>query len=85
MKDGRLAADRSIRSQEGSAIKGKKGYIELKNTSQGVYFTTKTLKGLNDDHKDVNKQYERKQSSLVKEVIGIAGASRLRIPARWLD
>lgn len=59
--------------QEGAAIKSKKAYIELKNTSQGVYFTTKTLKGLTDEYRDVTKDYERKQSSLVKEVVGIAG------------
>jgi DNA mismatch repair protein MSH2 len=41
--------------QEGSAIKGKKAYIELKNTSQGVYFTTKALKALTDEYKDVTR------------------------------
>lgn len=66
--------------QEGAAIKSKKAYIELKNTSQGVYFTTKTLKGLTDEYRDVTKDYERKQSSLVKEVVGIAG----KITA-WLE
>jgi DNA mismatch repair protein MSH2 len=60
-------------SQEGAAIKNKKGYIELKNQTNGVHFTTKTLKSLNDDYRDLTKQYEKKQSSLVKEVISIAG------------
>ncbi|ORY74755.1 DNA mismatch repair protein MSH2 [Leucosporidium creatinivorum] len=60
--------------KEGSAIKGKKAYIELKNTSQGVYFTTKALKALTDEYKDVTKEYERKQASLVKEVVGIAAS-----------
>ncbi|KDE04567.1 DNA mismatch repair protein MSH2 [Microbotryum lychnidis-dioicae p1A1 Lamole] len=60
--------------KEGSAIKNKKGYIELKNQTNGVHFTTKQLKSLNDDHKDLTKQYEKKQSALVKEVIAIAAS-----------
>ncbi|SCV69244.1 BQ2448_2264 [Microbotryum intermedium] len=60
--------------KEGSAIKNKKAYIELKNQTNGVHFTTKQLKSLNDDHKDLTKQYEKKQSALVKEVIAIAAS-----------
>lgn len=59
-------------TQEGSAIKNKSKYIELINKANGVHFTTKTLKGLNDDYKDLSKNYEKKQSSLVKEVVAIA-------------
>jgi DNA mismatch repair protein MSH2 len=60
-------------AQEATAIKNKKAYIELKSQTNGVHFTTKDLKALNDDYKDVTKDYEKKQSSLVKEVIQIAG------------
>ncbi|GAA5879435.1 hypothetical protein JCM1840_007040 [Sporobolomyces johnsonii] len=60
--------------KEGSAIKNKKGYIELKNQTNGVHFTTKALKELVDEHRDFTKEYEKKQSSLVKEVIGIAAS-----------
>ncbi|GAA6018060.1 hypothetical protein JCM10207_006066 [Rhodosporidiobolus poonsookiae] len=60
--------------KEATAIKNKKGYIELRNQTSGVLFTTKELKRLVDDHKDVTKEYDKKQSSLVKEVIQIAAS-----------
>ena len=56
------------------SIKGKK-YIELTNKSNGVFFTTKHLKTLNDENKELLASYTKKQNSLVKEVISIAGAS----------
>lgn len=59
--------------QEASAIKGKKGYIELRNQTNGMYFTTKTLKALNEEKIVLKKEYDKKQSTLVKEVITIAG------------
>lgn len=61
--------------QEAAAIKNKKGYIELKSQTNGVHFTTKPLKSLNEEHRNINKAYEKKQSGLVKDVIGIAGSS----------
>jgi DNA mismatch repair protein MSH2 len=61
--------------KESSAIRGKKGYIELGNRNNGVFFTTSALRQLAQDFKDLTTKYERKQSSLVKEVISIAGAS----------
>lgn len=67
--------------QEATAIKGK-GYIELTNKSNGVFFTTKALKRLNDEYKDFTANYAKKQNSLVKEVISIAGAFFLRLRAR---
>ncbi|GAA5883128.1 hypothetical protein JCM16303_006105 [Sporobolomyces ruberrimus] len=60
--------------KEAAAIKNKKRYIELKNQTNGVHFTTKPLKELVEEHRDVTKEYEKKQSSLVKEVIGIASS-----------
>ncbi|GJN93057.1 hypothetical protein Rhopal_006102-T1 [Rhodotorula paludigena] len=60
--------------KEASAIKNKKGYIELKSQTNGVHFTTKALKGLNDEHGDLTKQYEKTQSQLVKQVIQIAAS-----------
>jgi hypothetical protein len=38
----------------------------------GMYFTTKTLRSLAEDHKDYTEQYEKAQRSLVKEVVDIA-------------
>ncbi|GAA5875064.1 hypothetical protein JCM3774_003418 [Rhodotorula dairenensis] len=60
--------------KEASAIKGKKGYIELRNQTNGMYFTTKTLKSLNDEKSVLKKEYDKKQSMLVKEVISIAAS-----------
>ncbi|GAA5944308.1 mismatch repair ATPase MSH2 [Sporobolomyces koalae] len=60
--------------KEAAAIKNKKKYIELKNQTNGVHFTTKALKELVEEFRDVTKEYEKKQSSLVKEVIGIASS-----------
>ncbi|BGP57733.1 hypothetical protein JCM8202_002386 [Rhodotorula sphaerocarpa] len=60
--------------KEASAIKGKKGYIELKNQTNGMFFTTKTLKALNEENSVLKKEYDKKQSMLVKEVIAIAAS-----------
>ncbi|TKA53604.1 hypothetical protein B0A53_03895 [Rhodotorula sp. CCFEE 5036] len=60
--------------KEASAIKGKKGYIELRNQTNGMYFTTKTLKALNEEKIVLKKEYDKKQSTLVKEVITIAAS-----------
>ncbi|KAM0746141.1 putative DNA mismatch repair protein MSH2 [Meredithblackwellia eburnea MCA 4105] len=60
--------------KEATAIKNKSRYSELGSKSNGVHFTTKTLKRLNDEYKDLNKAYEKKQNSLVKEVISIAAS-----------
>lgn len=60
--------------KEGGVIKNNRAYIELKNQTNGVYFTTKQLKSLNDDYQELDKQYQRKQASLVKEVINIAAS-----------
>lgn len=59
--------------QEATAIKGKKNYIELANRQNGCFFTTKELKRLNEGFADLQETYERKQSTLAKEVISIAG------------
>ena len=55
--------------------KAKAGkYIELTSKSNGVLFTTKALRTLVTEHKDLQTKYDRKQSVLVKEVISIAGS-----------
>lgn len=65
----------AVASQEAGVLRNRKGYIELSNRNNGTHFTTKLLKELNNEQKDLTTKYERKQSSLVKEVIAIAGAS----------
>ena len=54
-------------------MKGKKGYIELANRTNGCYFTTRKLKELDAEHKDLQTSYDKKQSTLAREVISIAG------------
>ncbi|KAF9226411.1 DNA mismatch repair protein [Gyrodon lividus] len=49
-----------------------KKYIELGTIKSGVYFTTKTLKGLATEYQETNEEYQRTQSGLVKEVVSIA-------------
>ncbi|KAF8656520.1 hypothetical protein AX16_002484 [Volvariella volvacea WC 439] len=49
-----------------------KKYIDLGTTKSGVFFTTKTLKGLAEDYKEYSQSYIRTQSGLVKEVVNIA-------------
>ncbi|KAK4702829.1 DNA mismatch repair protein MSH2, partial [Phenoliferia sp. Uapishka_3] len=60
--------------KEATVIKGKSKYSELTSKANGVIFTTKTMRTLNDDYKDLTKSYEKKQSTLVKEVISIAAS-----------
>ncbi|KIJ61455.1 hypothetical protein HYDPIDRAFT_137783 [Hydnomerulius pinastri MD-312] len=49
-----------------------KKYIELGTIKSGVYFTTKTLKGLATEYQETHEEYQRAQSGLVKEVVSIA-------------
>jgi len=60
--------------KEAGAIRSKKNYIELSNRNNGCHFTTKALKELNNQLKDLTQKYQRKQSSLVKEVVSIAAS-----------
>ncbi|KAJ7098387.1 DNA mismatch repair protein [Mycena epipterygia] len=50
----------------------KKDYIELGMVKSGVFFTTKALRVLAEDHKDYTEKYMKAQSSLVREVVSIA-------------
>ena len=58
--------------QDAKAIHNKRGYIELSTQKGGTFFTTKDLKELSSDYADITKEYARKQSDLVKEVLSIA-------------
>ncbi|GAA94508.1 uncharacterized protein L969DRAFT_91533 [Mixia osmundae IAM 14324] len=60
--------------KESAKLKGKPGYIDLANKTNGLTFTTKKLKALNEDQQDCKESYTRKQSSLVKEVVAIAAS-----------
>ncbi|MBW0485756.1 hypothetical protein O181_025471 [Austropuccinia psidii MF-1] len=60
--------------KEAGAIRSKKNYIELSHRNNGCHFTTQNLKELNNELKDLSQKYQRKQSSLVKEVVNIAAS-----------
>lgn len=59
--------------KEASVISKKSKYISLMTKTNGTLFTTKTLRGLVSEHKDMQAKYDKKQNALVKEVVAIAG------------
>ncbi|KAG8936053.1 MutS-like protein [Tulasnella sp. 408] len=61
-----------ITKSDAKAIQNKRGYSELSTQKGGVFFTTTDLRDLSKRFADTTAQYQRMQSSLVKEVIGIA-------------
>ncbi|KAJ1920700.1 MSH2 protein [Mycoemilia scoparia] len=64
-------ADR-LNLEEASRIRNKKAqYIELTTQKNGVYFTTPAFREFSQEYKDLSKSYEKAQSALVKEVLGI--------------
>ncbi|KAH8826795.1 muts domain V-domain-containing protein [Flagelloscypha sp. PMI_526] len=50
----------------------KKRYIELSTLKGGTFFTTQNLREHADNYKTLTQQYQRKQSALVKDIVGIA-------------
>ncbi|KAF7335971.1 DNA mismatch repair protein 2 [Mycena sanguinolenta] len=61
-----------FRVTKNDAKKVSKSYIELGMPKAGLYFTTKRLRSLAEDHKDYTEKYEKAQRNLVKEVVNIA-------------
>ncbi|KDQ06534.1 hypothetical protein BOTBODRAFT_140987 [Botryobasidium botryosum FD-172 SS1] len=61
-----------LTKSDAKAIHNKRGYIEITTQKSGTYFTTSDLKELSTDYADMTKEYARKQSDLVKEVLAIA-------------
>ncbi|RKP10741.1 muts-like protein 2-like protein [Thamnocephalis sphaerospora] len=49
-------------------------YAELTTQKAGLYFTTPELKQLNETYTTTQEEYQRVQSSLVKEVLGIVAS-----------
>lgn len=60
-----------ISRADAGVIRNKSEFIEYATQKAGTYFATTTLKELNNTWTDLSNQYEKKQNSLVKEVIGI--------------
>ncbi|KAF8634825.1 hypothetical protein AX17_004076 [Amanita inopinata Kibby_2008] len=59
-----------LTKNDAKAVSG--GYIELGTNKSGAFFTTKTLKSLAEDFKELSQTYARTQTGLVKEVVNIA-------------
>lgn len=58
--------------KDAKAIQNNRAYSELSTQKGGVFFTTPDLRDLSKRFADTTGQYQRMQSGLVKEVIGIA-------------
>ncbi|KAI9697896.1 MAG: MutS-like protein [Bogoriella megaspora] len=59
---------------EAGCIRNKKDYQECSTQKNGVFFTTKTLLGLRREFDQLSQNYNRTQSGLVNEVVGVAGS-----------
>ncbi|KAF8948080.1 MutS-like protein [Haplosporangium gracile] len=56
---------------DSSCIRNKSQFQELATQKNGVFFTTTQMRKAATEFKDISQEYERTQSSLAKEVIGI--------------
>ncbi|KAJ7637014.1 muts domain V-domain-containing protein [Roridomyces roridus] len=61
-----------VTKNDGKSLSDKSGYRELGMIKSGLFFTTKKLAPLAEEHRDCSEKYTRMQSSLVKEVVSIA-------------
>ncbi|KAH3667881.1 hypothetical protein WICMUC_005159 [Wickerhamomyces mucosus] len=61
---------RLTRTEE-RAIRGQKKFIELQTVKAGVFFTTSQLRNTSSESLELQKAYNKQQSSLVKEIIAI--------------
>lgn len=61
-----------VTKTDAKAIQNKREYEELKQVKGGIYFRTKTLKEAAENYADSTVAYQKRQSSLVKEVVNIA-------------
>ncbi|KAK0649376.1 muts domain V [Cercophora newfieldiana] len=59
---------------EAGCIRGHSKYQECSTQKNGVYFTTKTLQGYRREFDQLSQNYNRTQSSLASEVIGVAAS-----------
>ncbi|KAF8327747.1 putative DNA mismatch repair protein MSH2 [Cantharellus anzutake] len=57
---------------DAKAIHNNRNYIELTTQKSGTFFTTKTMKEVASSFRDYSEEYQKEQSSLVKEVVSIA-------------
>jgi DNA mismatch repair protein MSH2 len=66
-----------ISRNDAGCLRSRQQYIELTTQKNGVYFTTSSLKSMSDKYAELTRQYDIKQSSLVKEVIAIGATYAL--------
>ncbi|THY50665.1 DNA mismatch repair protein-like protein msh-2 [Aureobasidium pullulans] len=59
---------------EAGTIRNKKQYQECSTQKNGVYFTTTTLQAMRREHDQLSENYNRTQSGLVQEVVGVAAS-----------
>lgn len=59
--------------QDAKSIHGNKKYTELSAQKAGSFFTTSALKEASMAFAESSEEYQREQSGLVKEIVGIAG------------
>ena len=59
---------------EAGCIRNKKQYTECSTQKNGVYFTTSALQSLRREHDQLSENYNRTQTGLVSEVVGVAGS-----------
>ncbi|KAK4192287.1 putative DNA mismatch repair protein msh-2 [Podospora australis] len=59
---------------EAGCIRNKSKYLECSTQKNGVYFTTKTLQGYRREFDQLSQNYNRTQSGLVSEVVGVAAS-----------
>lgn len=59
---------------EAGCIRNKNNYQECSTQKNGVYFTTKQLQTLRREFDQLSHNYNRTQSSLVSEVVGVAAS-----------
>ena len=59
---------------EAGCIRNKREYQECSTQKNGVFFTTSTLQSLRREFDQSSENYNRTQSGLVNEVVGVAGS-----------
>ncbi|MCJ1475187.1 MutS-like protein [Lambiella insularis] len=59
---------------EAGCIRNKKEYQECSTQKNGVYFTTKSMQEMRREFDQLSEKYNRTQSGLVSEVVGVAAS-----------
>ncbi|PRT52988.1 DNA mismatch repair protein msh-2 [Wickerhamiella sorbophila] len=58
---------------DASCLRKHSGFTELATLKAGTYFLNRKLRELNNEYSDLSTEYRKTQSTLVKEVVEIAG------------